>query len=236
MEALSTYLSIPKEVTNRTISGSHLSIVSGNIYHIHCGPAYDAEDYHVLVDQLDNVIQEGRQGLIQGSALSSLVFEHVLAPALSLMPSCGRIVSYVDNILVMAKTEDDLKLMINELGGLLKKHPVGPFMSRLENKNAPTNIHEFLGHRISASKSGFAAAPSKENEALFNQRLEQGLNVIRDPVRSHRVRLAKAKHLRLFVRSWTAAFATWRKASAFRDQCLTRIDKTVTLNLGNIAA
>ena len=174
VKALSAYLHIPPKVIQRVITGNHLNLVGGNIYHIHCGPAYDAEDFHILADQLDKVIQAGRQGLIQGSAVSSLVFETLLAPTLSALPKCGRCVSYADNILVMTKTMEDLELILFNLGGLLLKHPAGPFMSRLESINEPTDELAFLGHRFHLAKIGYKAAPSSQNEAYFKRRLEWG--------------------------------------------------------------
>ena len=231
VEALSAYLPIPREVIQRVISGLHLNIVSGNIYHIHGGPGYDAEDELILADQLDKVIQEGRRGLIQGSAISSLVFETLLAPALSALPMCGRCVSYADNILVMAKTENEFALMMDKLGGLLKEHPAGPLMPRIESINEPTEEFVFIGHRIFVSNSGYMAAPSNENKANFWRELFEGLTIVKDTKLDIKTRKCKAEHMKVFVRSWTSAFAASPLAEANRVDGLKLIESTVSLYL-----
>ena len=223
VEALSVGLPIPIKVIERVISGQFLNLVPGNIYQLHGGPANGAEIEEDLTDLLNKAIQEDRRGIPQGSAVSSLVVEMLLAPTLSALPKCGRYVNYIDNTLVMAKSVEDLSLMMNSLGGLLSKHPAGPFASRLESCTPPDEEFEFLGYEIFTSSGVYKAIPSYQNLGKFTQKFDKALNLIRDKNRSLRVRKRKAKELKRFVRSWMAAFAAWERSSVVREKRLNDI-------------
>src|SRR6266542_2348573 len=53
------------------------------------------------------VLAEARQGIPQGSAASPLLAEMLLASALRQLPTGGEVFAYLDNFLVMAKSEQD---------------------------------------------------------------------------------------------------------------------------------
>lgn len=122
---LKDLLPIPKEVTENVIISEHLNLKGGNLAGITksdpFGPAGDPKASVTL----EGVLAAARQGIPQGSAVSPLIAETILAIALREVPKLGDIVAYGDNCLLLAKNESDMVTMTEALETALKAHPVG---------------------------------------------------------------------------------------------------------------
>jgi hypothetical protein len=153
-------LPFPKEVTERVILSRHLNLVPGNLndlfgtmsggapcntpHNTPVGPACD------LAPATVQILAEARRGLSQGSATSTLLAEMLFAISLKLVPDLGLIFGYVDNFLVMAKSEDDVVALTKALGSALEAHPAGPLRPKIRAIFCAGKPIGFLGHRLAA--------------------------------------------------------------------------------------
>lgn len=222
-KVLSDHLPIPKKVTDHVVSSQHLTIIPGNIKQYLGDPNGGADILTDVSDPLYQAIEEGRQGIAQGSATSSLVAEIILAPTLSSLPECGRVVAYIDNILVMGKSASDVELMISNLRLALLEHPVGPFASQVLSRAIPGEKFDFLGYELFRKGALYKARPSGGNVSKFSRKFDSALSELEDKELSPVIRKSKAKSLARYVRHWTSAFKSWDKAEKFRTSRLALI-------------
>src|SRR6266498_212595 len=150
-------LPLPKEVTEQALLARNLNLVPGNLLDLlggvsggvhdvpygsphtpHFGPACGLG---ILGAQ---ILAEARRGIPQGSAASPLLAEMLLAPALKQLPTGGKVFAYLDNFLIMAKSEDDAVSMAKALGCALKAHPAGPLRPKIRGLFRPREPTEFL--------------------------------------------------------------------------------------------
>jgi hypothetical protein len=207
---LPNLIPLPKEVTNRVIIAEYLHLVPDDI--ISClGPTGEK----TLVD--------ARRGIPQGSAVSSIIAEIMLAIALREIPDgVGDRAAYGDNCLVMAKTESDAVTMIKALGAALEAHPAGQFRPKIKVFPQGQPI-EFLGHSFTRKAGGgVCIEPSAENLKDFEWTMSK-LNRFGKLGSNSRTLLWR--DLRRYVQSWSAAFSLCDNIDAHRDFWLKRIDE-----------
>lgn len=218
-------LPLPKEVTTNVIIASHLNLVPGNI--LKCfGPDDGSEQTEGVDGPLADALAEARRGIPQGSAVSPLVTEVLLAPVISQLPDSGRAMAYADNIQVMAREENDAVSMTKALWSALEAHPAGPLWPKLVRYSKPNEGFEFLGCAFKVKNGCYTVAPSPKNLAKFGHALHCGLKQVEDPSQSAKMRRNQASQLRRYVRSWTSAFSMWDEAKEFREKKLALIDET----------
>ena len=101
-EKLSNLLPLTKEVTEHVILSRHLNLSSG-FKRVRNSPGDDQEGDAII----PGAISPARLGIPQGSAVSPIVAEAMVAIALKQVPSLGVIIAYADNILLLAKTKSE---------------------------------------------------------------------------------------------------------------------------------
>jgi hypothetical protein len=210
-------LSIPEEVTQRTIISRYLNLVPGNLRDLF-GPAdEDGQEPILLVDNL----AEARSGIPQGSALSSLVAEVLLAISLKTLPVFGRVAGYMDNILLMAKSENEGVAMSKALCGALKSNPAGPLRPKVRNFfGRPI---DFLGHRLTVMGEQVKIEPIPHKEMEFQQEIASAFSYLKRTDISKARRVRKSDELSTYVRSWTAAFKLCAGMAERRQHLLAQI-------------
>ena len=210
-------LSIPKEVTQRTIISRYLNLVPGNLRDVF-GPAdANGQEPILLVDAL----AEARPGIPQGSALSSLITEALLAIPLKTLPVFGRVTGYMDNILLMAKSENDGVAISKALYCALKAHPAGPLRPKVTNFfGKPV---DYIGHRFTRIGAHVKIEPTPDNEVEFRQMVSADFRTLKRADISESRRARTARNLKTYVRSWTAAFSLCDGMKERRDKLLCQI-------------
>ncbi len=210
-------------MTRNTILSVHLNLFPGNISDW-VSPDELLASTEAIAELFADEFAEARRGLPQGSAVSPLVTELLLAPVLSQLPKCGIAIGYSDNILIMARKKDDAVSMTTSLRSALKAHPAGPFWLKKPFVYPPGSEVKFLGYRLKAEAGKCSAAPSGKNLFVFEHEFAKGLDRITrlaiSPTITHR-RLANLAH---YVRSWSGAFSHWEGASDHRQKYLQKID------------
>lgn len=226
-ERMSELLPVPTETTHNVILSRYLNPTPGNIIHY-----FGLDNVSDLTDEVSDPINialsEARRGIPQGSAVSSLVIELLLAPTISGLTDVGRVFSYCDNFFLMAKTNDDLVLMMNSLMDALKKHPAGPFMPKIISVSEPGKSFQLLGYKLNRRAGTFYAAPSGENLVTFNRHFDRSLDKIQDGDLTPDTVKRLCKNLERYVRSWAGAFSLWKGAEKFRNDKLKEIQTTVS--------
>src|SRR5262249_46835887 len=131
-------------VIERVLLAEHLNIVPDILHHTTLSPFGPADIDQGQMTPLEKYLADARRGIPQGSAVSPILAEMLLAPVLFQVPGGGKVVAYADNIVVLAKSECDADAMTDSLGLALKKHPAGPLWPKIKSFPAGGPI-DYLG-------------------------------------------------------------------------------------------
>ncbi len=230
-------LPLPKEVTERVLLSRHLNLVPGNLLDLLGGVpggAHEGVPYGVphtphigpasgLGILGAEVLVEARWGFAQGSAVSPIVSEMLLALPLKQLPQIGEVFGYLDNFLIMAKSEDDAVSMAKALGCALKAHPAGPLRPKIKGRFHSADPIEFLGHRLIAHHGAVIIEPSPANLKSFEYEMGTGLASIKSSPASSAARLRKARGLTRKISGWASAFGLCEDIQLHKQHWLAKI-------------
>jgi hypothetical protein len=219
-EKLLGLFNLPEEVIEHVITCKDLNLTLGS-HPVVVGPASDDEGNNVL---LNEALAEARQGIPQGSAVSPLVAELLLAMPLKHLPEGGEVCVYADNLLIMAKDESKAVSMIQALESALAAHPAGQLRPNIRLFK-PDEPIDFLGHRFFHLNGAVHIHPSPRNASNFETKLKQGLKKLKNTKSPVKRRLCIGHELATYVRSWTAAFKLCDDIQSLKKTCLTEIKK-----------
>jgi hypothetical protein len=200
---LEELIPLPKEVIEHVITSRHLNLKGGTNIWVSFGPADGHEQSIKLTTALADA---ARRGIPQGSAVSPIVAEMVLALSLNAVPAIGTVFAYADNVLLLAASKSNAVAMKKALWSALEGHPVG----RLQPKAKFFAVGEpidFLGHRLTVVNERVHIAPTPRNHEKFAGRAATYLGLL-DQKLFHKEREAVLRDLNRYVNSWAANF--WR--------------------------
>jgi hypothetical protein len=226
---LEQFIPVQKEVIANVIMASHLNVTPGHSLLYHFGPGIAGEDDPGDPVAFSKALSDARRGIPQGSAVASIAVEMLLAEPLKSLPGEARVVCYADNMLVMAKSEEDAVSITKALCSALLAHPAGHLKPKVKSLSTPGQPFEFLGHQITWVKTSVSIAPSAENEAEFASRFKKGLAAIRKPEYSSAKRKIIASDLRSYVSSWTANFSRCAGMANRKKTCLGQLRDALAL-------
>ena len=221
---LHNFLPLPEKVIANSIMGDTLIVVPGDNLLKVLGPADD--DPGNLVG-LGEILAAARRGFPQGSATVSIVAEMLIAVPLKTLPSVGRVPSYADNMLIMAKSEEDAVSMSTALLSAFKAHPVGHLTPTLKSQSCPGQWVHFLGHCLRADGQLVQIIPSAKNEAKFAKRMKAGLKSVGNTHLSGYVRRARARRVQRDIKSWTSNFSRCDGMKERKKHWLGKIDAAI---------
>ncbi|HZM90084.1 MAG TPA: hypothetical protein VFF31_26430 [Blastocatellia bacterium] len=232
---------LPKEVTEQVLLARNLNLVPGNLLDLFEGETGDAHGGDQLAQHTigqthfgpaggfsiltAEVLAEARRGIPQGSAASSLLAEMLLAPVRQQLPTGGKVFGYVDNFLVMARSEKDAVSMTKALDSALRAHPAGPLRPKIKGRFRPGEPIDALGHRLTAQHATVMIQPTPLNLQRFKLKMRRELSRINFLTTSARAR--KLRDLKTYVRSWTAAFLLWPHVETHKKEWLAKIDNCI---------
>jgi len=208
-DEVSKFLPIPEEVTRKVITAQDLNITSGNV-----------------VDWLGvtELPVEVRQGIPQGSAVSSLVVEMLLATVGFALPADVRAVLYADDILVVTRQKSEAVTIVKILRSALLSHPAGPLWPKLVEIKDGKSGFDFLGYHFCKETDLVRVTPAAFNLIRFNKRHYSTLDRLTgsEPtlVEKNRIR----RRARRYVRSWSHSFNLWPEWSGFCTKKLFEIE------------
>ena len=118
----------------------------------------------------------------------------------------GVVVAYIDNIHLLAKTEDDAASMSNVLGSALKTHPAGPFQPKIKQFKGGEPI-DFLGHKLTRKNGVIRIEPSDDNHQNFKEQVASECAYLQKASLGPHKRQKKSSTVGSGTyRSWTAHF------------------------------
>jgi hypothetical protein len=224
-EGITTVLPVPKEIVNKVLTSHCLNIVLGNPKDIYqfstVGSKEEADDIREFSEPL---LAEARQGIPQGSAVSPVVAELVLAPIVVDLPEFGRVVNYADNFLVMAKSEPDAVSMLKALRSAFKANPVGPLTLKVDPVTEAGAGFDFLGYEFRKSGNYAHCQPSQKNHARFKNKWDR-LHRCVPASESENECNAHLAQLRKHTLSWANSFPLWEEAEAFKLARIAAVDE-----------
>jgi hypothetical protein len=219
-------LPVPEEVSDHVLISEHFNLKGGgSISNVvksgPFGPTGDPKASTTLEDKL----VEARRGIPQGSAVSPLIAETMLAIALREVPDLGDKVGYGDNILLMAKEEGDMATMLQALESALQAHPVGLLKPKLKLFLRGERV-EFLGHYLTPQSGGkIRIEPSEKNRQKFERMMRRQFNRLRYEKLSGTARLEAQQNAKRYVQSWAAAFSLCDGIGDYRAFWLKKVAK-----------
>jgi hypothetical protein len=182
-ERVAQCLPLPREVAGRVISLVKYNLIPRKAEPLTLGPL--------------DLLGQSQRGLPQGSALSPWIAEIVIAAVLRSVPFGNvRVITFADNILLMARTKSELRSMQKALRCAFQRCPVGRF--QLASKKGVCHVSagfDFLGYGLSALRGRVRISQSADNSQRLWRRLYR---LKRDGAAGEDVARA--------IRSWAAAF------------------------------
>jgi len=198
---------IPRKVIARVLTSEHLTIVPSTSHHYSTTfSSNGAADTHQGGGfPLEQYLADARRGIPQGSSVSPIVAEMLLAPVLYQVPDAGEVVAYADNILVITKNESDAASMTESLGIALQAHPAGQLWPKIKSF-PPGGPIEFLGHRLTAGEDGLRVQPTADNREEFESRMNRGVARLKGSSLSPAMRAEIVRELKSDLSSHVANF------------------------------
>jgi hypothetical protein len=229
-------LPFPKEVTEQVLLARNLNLVPGNLLDLLGGEPGGVDDVPYGSSHAPQfgpacglgilgakVLAEARQGIPQGSAASPLLAETLLALPLKQLPSMGQVFAYVDNFLIMAKSEDDAVSMAKALGCALQAHSAGPLRPKIRGLFRPGEPIDPLGHRLIVHHGSVKIEPSPANLKKLAYEMSRGLSSIKSPALSPAARARKVRALTRKVDGWASAFKLCHDIQLHKKHWLAKI-------------
>jgi len=215
-------LPLPEAVTRKVVTSQYYTLIPGNYVEELGEDAFSNPEvvkYHPLAAE----IVSARQGIPQGSSVSPLVSEVLLASTIDQIPDKGRVVAYADNILLQAQSENEAVDMLSSLRLALKSHPAGPLMPSSITWFKPGEQVRFLGYHIKKKDGAYKAAPLPERYREFKRRVQRKIEYIERDKTSPKHKAVATKELIKYVKAWTAAYTLWEQRDQVRAKYLKRI-------------
>jgi hypothetical protein len=172
-----------------------------------------------LAHQNDEGTEErGRRSIPQGSAVSPIIAEFVMASILQAgadLLEGLRCFNYSDNLAVvgvLVPGDLDVTVFMERLAEVFRTHQAGPFQLRFVDVSTITRPFKFLGYHFQKTESG-ARAFLPEQTAFLKE-----FNFERDLLEAETI--AKVSKIGHAACSYCAAFALWEGAAAMQAKIL----------------
>jgi len=146
------------------------------------------------------------QGIPQGSAVSSLLAEVVLAPLFTALPEGVPVINFADNFLILAPSKAEACSNVNALRCACESLPAGPLRLVANEPRPSTEWFEFLGYSMRAHEGKASICPSNGNMERFNHIANDYEDRLSECVGDGDELFKDAER---FVRSWSSAFQRW---------------------------
>ena len=169
---------------------------------------------------------QARQGIPQGSAVSPLVAEVVLAPVFTALPDGVRVINYADNFLILAPSEAETCSIIDALRSACKSLPAGPLRLAAKEPQPSSEEFDFLGYSLRVQEGSASIRPSNGNLERFNHIADDYEDDLLEGVGDGDELFKEAER---FVRSWSAAFHRWSYSGVNRAMWLYDLDEAAEI-------
>lgn len=201
----------PRKVVDACMVSDRLNLAAGDSIANATDPSRDTGAEAGL-----SFIARSRSGIPQGSPVSNLVAEMLLAPVLALLPERARVIAYADDILVLTQTKREAEAHLETLRRALGTHPAGSLQLKHAEIHRASDGFNFLGYRFRVRKGTATAEPPQHKQQVNVQTAYKLLAVAERCPKWLPV-------LRQRVKSWFAAYPLWETGQLFAALLLERI-------------
>jgi RNA-directed DNA polymerase len=181
-----------------------------NILRWHLGLAHQHDEGTEEMDR-----QRIRKGIPQGSAVSPIVAEFVIANVLRSRADLFEGLSffnYSDNLGILMPEDMDESAFMEHLRGVFRAHQAGPFQLRLLDVSDICSPFSFLGYHF--EKTSSVARAFLPERVAFNREMNYERNLLEAETEEQVLRIEHA------VRSYCASFSLWDGAAAMQTKLL----------------
>lgn len=155
----------------------------------------------------------GVKGLPQGSAVSNLVAEVMLAPVFERLEDCAIAIGYCDDILLLSRTRRGAEIAREALLSCLRQLPAGPLSLGSDEVRRISDGFEFLGYRFGLWKGRPVVTPPLHQLRNFDVDFElAGLGLLEGE--------GSLADLRNKVSGWHGSYRLWKGAERSRQRYL----------------
>ena len=196
---------ITEEINNYELMNDETNEVDGHVHERVIGHLVGYRPY------------QGTPGISQGSSCSPIIAEIVMADILTRMPEGTRIFNWVDDILILARTQADAKRAIEALNAAMVAARGGRFQATVETQSVDAGF-DFIGSRFKGLGQSATITPTSRNRsrlvAAMTRHLYQISHDGADPAEA-----IKSLH------GWIEANSLWSGAEETRRYYLSEIER-----------
>lgn len=227
-ERLSWLLRLPESVVDNVISIRDVMPVPSRICRndiLHHLPDDTETPEQLFQALLGSEWEQARLGLPEGSLLSPVVAELLLAPVVRALNASrlGRVVTYADNFFLSATSEVRLRKMVSAFQDQLLRHPAGPVAVREDfTTTSPSEHFEFLGYRLTPNDGVLSVTWATKHELRARRMRREAYQKLHSDIPHHQKLKALARVEREHT-MLTRSFASWPDREAFNDAKLVKL-------------
>jgi RNA-directed DNA polymerase len=178
-----------------------------------------------LTRPLDEACREmgQREGIPQGSAVSSLVSEIVMADVLRTtadFPEGVIVITYSDNLGMLVPNDVNISALEESLRGAFRVHPAGPFQLHTTGATPIFRPFRFLGYSWVRNANGQASAYLSDAISQLRE-----LEVLHDLLDAETVQ--QSQRIASKLKSYCSAFSLWDGAADMQNRLTDLISKHI---------
>jgi Reverse transcriptase (RNA-dependent DNA polymerase) len=236
-ENLSRLLRLPESVVEHVIRITNLVPVPSRTCRddiLHYLPTDPETPEDLFQARFGSEWEQARLGLPEGSRLSPLLAELLLAPVVRALTARrkGRVLTYADNFLLSATNEARLQRLVEDLQEELSWHPAGPVTVRDQlQSRGPRDSFEFLGYLLRPDGNRLSATWAPEHERRARDMRRQAYRKLQSTM----PQMQKLEVLSRIEREHTAftrSFTAWPDREQFNEQKLAGMRRALFPNGG----
>jgi hypothetical protein len=231
--ALSQLLNLPEAVIQANVGFDHLNInpreVRANREEVEKNQA--EYDRHNPTDDDDEYIGRGRRrgyhyyqyprGIPLGSSCSPIIAEMAIAECLRSAPSGLALFVWVDDILILAKTEGEAQRAVETLRAAFAAAPVGPFQFKPAKHASVAEGFDFIGSIFRCVEMEPTVVPTIQNQ----RKLEEMMGGYLHRISHHGEDRREAEAA---LAGWVASNQLWAEADNVARHCRAELGRAET--------
>ena len=138
---------------------------------------YDGGTRLYGIRHLRRLLYQTTPGIAQGSSCSPVIAEYVIADLLSRLPTIRFIVTWADDILILAETREEVDIAVQALSDALRATRGGPFHADVKITPVASGF-KFIGSNFRADDGAVTIAPTPDNRKDFDHKMRLHLHHI----------------------------------------------------------
>lgn len=228
--ALSDLLALPEQIIQANVGFAHLNVdarqaakvrkeVEKNQTHTFENDKCDhTRDHSSCGASRCHSSHNPRGGIPAGSSCSPLIAEIAIAQCLQDAPSGVALFVWVDDILILAKNEEEARRAGKTLRAAFAATPVGNFVLKTTEYTPVANGVDYIGSTFQLTAEGATVAPTASNQRMLDEMMAGHLHRLSQ--KGERRSEAEAA-----LKGWISANRLWSEADRWERHYRSEIDR-----------